>query len=60
MQTLLPDDGPVKPKAASIFARRILPGMVALLVIALIVAAAALIHIARRAIRMHCSKATSS
>ena len=48
MQTLLPDDGPVKPKARSIFARRILPGMVALLVIALIVAAAALIHIARK------------
>jgi len=48
MQTPPPDDGPVKPKARSIFARRILPGMAALLVVALVVAAAALIHIARR------------
>ncbi len=48
MQTPPPADGPVKPKARLIFARRILPGMVSLLVIALVVAAAALIHIARR------------
>ncbi len=43
-----PLDGPAKPKARTIFARRILPGMVALLVVALLVAAVAVIHIARR------------
>ncbi len=48
MHTLPTEDGPAKPEARLIFARRILPGMVALLVIALVAAALAVIHIARR------------
>lgn len=48
MHTLSSEDGPAKPEAKIIFARRILPGMVALLVLALVVAALAVVHIARR------------
>ena len=40
-------NGPMKPKARTLFARRILPSMVALLVAALVAAALALINIAR-------------
>ncbi len=47
MQSPLSVDGPTKPKAKAIFARRILPGMVALLVAAIVAAAFAVIHIAR-------------
>ncbi|MCX4198752.1 hypothetical protein OMR07_27495, partial [Methylobacterium organophilum] len=47
MQSPLSVDGPSKPKAKTIFARRILPGMVALLVAAIVAAAFAVIHIAR-------------
>ncbi|MCQ4294775.1 EAL domain-containing protein [Pseudomonas stutzeri] len=48
MQIPSSGDGPVKPQAKTIFARRILPGMVALLVVAIVAAAFAVIHIARR------------
>ena len=44
----LPVDGPTNPKAKAIFARRILPGMVALLVAAIVAAAFAVVHIARK------------
>ena len=48
MQSPLPVDGPTNPKAKAIFARRILPGMVALLVAAIVAAAFAVVHIARK------------
>ncbi len=47
MHTPSDGNGPMKPKAKTLFARRILPSMVALLVAALVAAALALIHIAR-------------
>ncbi|EXF43505.1 sensory box protein [Pseudomonas sp. BAY1663] len=48
MQTPSSGDDQARPKAQAIFARRILPGMVALLVVALAAAAVAVVHIARR------------
>ena len=48
MQSPYSIDGPAKPKAKAIFARRILPGMVALLVAAIVAAAFAIAHIARK------------
>lgn len=60
MQSPLPVDGPTNPKAKAIFARRILPGMVALLVAAIVAAASRSFISPARSTRTPCNRAVFS